>query len=79
MAKLKIKSIPKPKDSESEKEFVKRCVVDIGKSNPDIKEDQRQAICYARWEELDNDDIEVKEDMSINNIVDSVNEALGDR
>lgn len=74
MAKPDIKKIPKPKGSESEKEFVKRCVTELGKSNPEVKEDQRYAICYARWEELDGDN--KNEGLSINKIVESVNKAL---
>ena len=44
-----IMPLPKPKPTESKKEFIQRCIVDstMVKEYPEIE--QRSAVCYTQW------------------------------
>jgi uncharacterized protein len=41
--------LPKPKDSETEKDFIKRCMSDDLMKEEFDDNDQRLAVCYAQW------------------------------
>jgi len=41
--------IPKPRDKETEREFITRCVSQLAKEDPDNSNKQRVAICFETW------------------------------
>lgn len=41
--------LPKPKGSEDQKEFMKRCMVDETMKKEYKNEQQRLAVCYTQW------------------------------
>ena len=48
--------LPEPKENESEKEFVSRCIHEISKNEEDKKKplNQRVAICYSIYRKHKN-------------------------
>jgi len=41
--------IPNPKPNEKQNDFISRCVSTLAKSDPNMPNEQRVAICFGKW------------------------------
>ena len=41
--------LPKPKDNESEKDYVARCIPVVKNDKPDWKQNQAVAVCFSEY------------------------------